>query len=159
MEAVQGKLLVLVACSLALALAVERTRVAANIAKSLSFIFKAGGSYTQLMGIYISTTIVTSFVSNSAAASVMYPVVVSIVAETGLSIKAAVYTLMISASFAFATPIGYQTNIIVQGAAGYGWLDFFKFGGPLTVVCMLLTPLICMFAWPAPSVQPNVTFT
>jgi di/tricarboxylate transporter len=144
MESIQGKLLVLVSSSLGLALAVERTGVAANFARALSAIFNSGGAYTQLMGIYLATTIVTSFVSSSAAASVMYPVVVSMVAETGLSLKAAIYTLMISASFAYETPIEYQTNIIVQGAAGYGWYDFLKFGGPLTFICMCITPLICI---------------
>ncbi len=101
------------------------------------------------MGIFLATTLLTNVISNAAAASVMYPIVVSMVDETGLSLKAALFTLMCAASYAFLTPIGYQTNLFVQRAGGYTWGNFFYFGGPLTVICLLVTPLISMFAWPA----------
>ena len=158
LESIQGSLLVLIACSFALSVALSRTGVAANISRGLSFIFKGGGAYTQLMGVFLATGLLTNVISNAAAASVMYPIVISLCEETGLSVKAALFTLMIAASFAFITPIGYQTNLFVQKAGGYSWGDFFYFGGPLTLICLLVTPLIAMFAWPAPiPVMQNVT--
>ncbi len=158
LASIQGSLLLLIACSFALAIALEKTGVAANIARGLAFIFRPGGTYTQLMGIFLATTLLTNVISNAAAASVMYPIVVSMVKDTGLSLKAALFTLMCSASFAFLTPIGYQTNLFVQRAGGYTWGNFFYFGGPLTLLCLLITPLISMFAWPAaPGPILNVT--
>jgi di/tricarboxylate transporter len=87
LESIQGSLLLLIACSFALAIALERTGVASNIARGLAFIFRPGGAYTQLMGIFLATSLLTNVISNAAAASVMYPIVVSLCKDTGLSLK------------------------------------------------------------------------
>ncbi len=76
---------------------------------------------------------------------------------TVLSLKASLYILMISASFAFMTPIGYQTNLMVEAAGGYTWFDFFRFGGPLTLICALVAPGIAMGAWPVVLVNATTT--
>ena len=149
LRSVGGRMLLLISASFTLALALERTGVASNIANGMSTIFKPGGQYTQLMGIYVATNLLTCVISNAAASAVMFPIIVSVVNDTGLNIKAALYTLMIAASFAFTTPIGYQTNLMVEAAGGYTWWDFFKFGGPISVLCALITPALAMAVWPA----------
>ena len=69
------------------------------------------------------------------------------VATTGIAPKAFFYAIMLAASSDFSTPIGYQTNLMVQGVGGYKFLDYTKFGLPLQVICAVGYTAICYFAF------------
>jgi len=144
-RSVNANIIVLIACSFSLSLSLSKTTVSSRLASMLG-IFNTG-TYTLLLGIYLITNLLSAVISNVAAASIMFPIVVMVTEKTGLNLKAALYTLMISASYAFITPIGYQTNLMVQEEGEYSWLDFVKFGGPLTVIYIVVTPAIAMGIW------------
>ena len=68
--------------------------------------------------------------------------------DAGLDPRPLVVAVMIAASCAFATPIGYQTNLMVYGVGGYRFADYLRIGGPLTVLVGLTTILIVPQVWP-----------
>jgi di/tricarboxylate transporter len=87
-------------------------------------------------------------VSNNAVAVVVTPVAIALAAALGVDPRPLVVAVMVAASCAFSTPIGYQTNMLVYGPGGYRFTDFLKVGIGLNVVvavvCAVLIPLI----WP-----------
>ena len=86
--------------------------------------------------------------SNNAVAVIMTPIAISLAAALGVDARPLVVAVMIAASCAFATPIGYQTNTLVYGPGGYKFTDFMKVGIPLSLsVGVIASALIPVF-WP-----------
>ena len=83
-----------------------------------------------------------------AAAVLLFPVIESTANQLGVSILPFAVTLMIAASVSLATPIGYQTNLMVYGPGNYRYVDFLKIGLPLTALLGLVTILIVPLVWP-----------
>jgi len=116
----------------------DRKGGAEAIANFIVRVFSPLGQVGILFGIYIGTALLSSVITNNAAVALMYPIVAQ--PKTGIIFKqelnplAALYTMMLAASAAFSTPIGYQTNLMVHGPGGYTFLDWVKFGGPLQIV-------------------------
>jgi di/tricarboxylate transporter len=101
-----------------------------------------------LAAIYAITSVVTSLVTNNAAAVIMFPIAVSTADGLGVSHIPFVISLMISASADFATPVGYQTNLMVYAAGGYRFFDFFRIGFPITLALWVATVLVAPIMWP-----------
>ena len=90
----------------------------------------------SLISVFAVTQLLTAFMNNSAAVLVLYPVVTSAFGGLQTSAgKAAFCVLAVSASCAFVTPIGYQTNLMVMGPGGYRWGDYVRLGLPLSLIC------------------------
>mmetsp|Transcript_25001 Transcript_25001/g.79235 ORF Transcript_25001/g.79235 Transcript_25001/m.79235 type:complete len:234 (+) Transcript_25001:137-838(+) len=124
--------------------AMEKTHVAANIAEGLVSLGKAtgAGKYAVLTSIYLATVILSNIIANNAAAALMFPVAIraAIDPDTGITdIDQVIYLLMLAASAAYASPFGYQTNLMVFGAGGYVFKDFLLFGGVMHVVQLVAT--------------------
>ena len=79
-------------------------------------------------------TIMTNIVSNNAAAAIGTPIGISIAQELGVSPEPFILAVLFGANMSFATPYGYQTNLLVMSAGGYKFADFLRVGIPLTVV-------------------------
>ena len=159
LQSIRPKLLILIAASFGLATALEKTGVAAHLAAGLSAIFRRGGAYTSLLGIFLATNLLSLVISNAAAAAIMYPIAKSLAEHNDLiSQKAVLYCLMAGASLVTMTPISYQTHIFVWKAGGYTWAHFLCFGAPLFFMSLGLTPLITLYVWPAaPLILANAT--
>lgn len=104
--------------------------------------------WVALAAIYGITSVVTSLVTNNAAAVIMFPIAVATADGLGVSHIPFVISLMISASADFATPIGYQTNLMVYAAGGYRFFDFFRIGFPITLALWVATVLVAPIMWP-----------
>lgn len=87
-----------------------------------------------LIAIYAVTSLLTETVTNNAVAVIMTPIAIGLAENAGLDARALVITVMFGASASFATPIGYQTNTLVYGAANYRFTDFVKIGVPMNIV-------------------------
>ena len=135
-DAIKGDVLLLIACSFSLGLAMQKTGAASAIAATAIHILEPGGNITILFGLYALTALLSSIISNAATVTLMFPIAYEFVELKGLPFKAMVYTLMLAGSSCFATPIGYQTNLMVMGPGGYNFMDFVKFGLPMTVLLM-----------------------
>ena len=87
-----------------------------------------------LIGIYALTSIMTEMVTNNAVAVVVTPVAISLAQAMNADPRPMVVAVMFGASASFATPIGYQTNTLVYGAADYRFTDFLKIGIPMNII-------------------------
>lgn len=99
----------------------------------------ANGIYIMLAALYLITNIFTELITNNAAAALAFPLALSIARTLGVDPMPFFICVCIAASAAFSTPIGYQTNLIVQGAGGYRFTDFVRVGLPLNILTFLLS--------------------
>jgi di/tricarboxylate transporter len=88
-----------------------------------------------LTGVYVLTWGLTSVLSNTAAAVLVFPVALRAAQSAGVAAEPLAMAIAMAASCEFTTPIGYQTNLMVQGPGGYRLGDYLRFGGPLTLIC------------------------
>lgn len=87
-----------------------------------------------VIAIYVIASILTEVVTNNAVAVILTPIVIGLAGALGVDPRPLVVTVMFGASASFATPIGYQTNTLVYGAANYRFMDFVKIGVPMNIV-------------------------
>jgi di/tricarboxylate transporter len=87
-----------------------------------------------LIGVYAVTSILTETVTNNAVAVIMTPLAILLAESVGADPRALIIAVMFGASASFATPIGYQTNTLVYGAADYRFTDFLRIGVPMNIV-------------------------
>ncbi|MDH5737814.1 MAG: SLC13 family permease [Gammaproteobacteria bacterium] len=125
-----------------------KTLLATGVAEVLANNLLAGignDPWLVLTFLFLFTAALTAMVSNVAAATLMFPLVISISELTGLRLYPLLLCLMMASSASFMTPIGYQTNLMVYGPGGYRFNDFLKIGTPLTLLACLVTVVICGF--------------
>jgi di/tricarboxylate transporter len=107
-----------------------------------------GDPFWALVLLYVASVIVTELITNNAAGVVMFPIAMAIAQVTGADYMPFVVTVMVGASAGFITPIGYQTNLMVYGPGGYRWMDYVRFGTPLSILVGIATVLIVPRVWP-----------
>jgi di/tricarboxylate transporter len=107
-----------------------------------------GDPFWSLVLLYVASVIVTELITNNAAGVVMFPIAMAIAETTGANYMPFVVIVMVGASAGFITPIGYQTNLMVYGPGGYRWMDYVRFGTPLSIVVGIATVLIVPRVWP-----------
>ena len=128
-----GLLLILVS-SVAIGTALDRSGAARVIASLLIETGRSLGPVAALSALFITTTILTSVISNAAAVAIAFPVAMSMAAQLSLPATPFFVAIAFAASGDFITPIGYQTNLMIYGPGGYTFRDFAKVGIPLTLV-------------------------
>lgn len=128
-----GLLLILVS-SVAIGTALDRSGAAKLIAAILIETGKSLGPVAALSALFLTTTFLTSIISNAAALAIAFPVAMSMAAQLNLPSTPFFIAIAFAASGDFITPIGYQTNLMVYGPGGYSFRDFAKVGIPLTLV-------------------------
>jgi di/tricarboxylate transporter len=132
-KALNVRLLFVIAGSLALGAALEKTGVAARIAEGLLSL-SSGHALLSLALLYLATFVLTELLSNVTAAALVFPIAMGAATAGGVDPKYAAIVVMVGASASFATPIGYQTNLMVQGPGGYRFTDYLKIGLPLGIL-------------------------
>jgi di/tricarboxylate transporter len=133
-DAVQLDVVLLVAASLGLGAAVERSGLADALASLLAAGLDGWGHTGVLLGIVLATMALTEVITNNAAAAVVFPIAVAAADRIGADPRAFAIAVAIAASASFLTPIGYQTNTMVYGAGGYRFGDYARLGAPLSLV-------------------------
>jgi di/tricarboxylate transporter len=146
-RSIDWEVLLAIAASFALGLALEKTGAAKMIAQST--ISLGGGSpWVTLAIIYFVTLVVTELITNNAAAALMFPFALAIANSLEVSYLPFVIAVMMAASAGFATPIGYQTNLMVYGPGGYRFSDYLKVGIPLDLLVMAVTVILAPLVFP-----------
>lgn len=146
-KALDWPLLVAIGAAIGIGAAVEQTGLAATLAAG--FIGLAGSStYAALTGLFVITVLISSVVTNNAAAVIMFPIAVSLAQNAALSPMPYAIVVLVAASASFLTPIGYQTNLMVYGPGGYRFTDFLRLGAPLTLVVAAVTITLVPLIWP-----------
>ncbi|MBL3655624.1 SLC13 family permease [Fulvivirga sediminis] len=120
--------------SLALGEAIINTGTGEFAAKYAINLLEPYGPIALMAGIMLITTLLTSFITNVGAVSIAFPLTLAICSDLGISGDPFYLALAFSASAAFLTPVGYQTNLIIYGPGGYNFKDFLKIGLPITLI-------------------------
>lgn len=141
-KSIDHELVVIIAMSLALGVAMIKTGMADILANTILTIFKPMGKVGVLFGIYFITSLLAAFITNKAAVAVIFPVSLTIGLELRAELTPFVLIVAYAAAANFSTPIGYQTNLMIYGPGGYKFKDFFKIGTPLTIIYMIVTVTI-----------------
>lgn len=127
-------LLLILVCSLAVGVALEKSGTADWIANMLIASGKAFGPVAVLAALFLVTIFLTALITNAAAVSIVFPIAMSMAEQMNLPYTPFFVAIAYAASGDFMTPIGYQTNLMVYGPGGYTFKDFLRVGAPLTVL-------------------------
>lgn len=146
-RSVDISLLIVIGSALGIGKAMETTGAAEAIAQTL--IDLAGSDERAvLLAIYFVTMLFTELITNNAAAVLMFPIALAAADKLGVDDpKPMIVAVMIAASAAFATPFGYQTNLMVYGPGGYRYSDYLRFGLPLSLLFMTITVILVPLIW------------
>lgn len=131
-------LLLILVCSLALGVGLEKSGTADTIANALVSSVDVFGPVAVLTSLFLSTIVLTALITNAAAVSIVFPIAMAIAEQMDLSYTPFFVAIAFAASGDFMTPIGYQTNLMVYGPGGYTFRDFLKVGSPLTLMYTIL---------------------
>jgi len=146
-KSIDWEVLLAIAASFALGTALDKSGAAKMIADSTTSL-SGGNAWVTLAIIYLVTVVVTELITNNAAAALMFPFALATAQELGVSNMPFIIAVMMAASAGFATPIGYQTNLMVYGPGGYRFSDYVKVGAPLDVLIGVVTVAIAPLAFP-----------
>lgn len=138
---IDGNTLVLIFGMLAFGRGLENAGTVDLIVASFQPFLAATSPLLLLIAVYAITSILTEAVTNNAVAVIMTPIAIGIASGIGIDARPLVVAVMFGASASFATPIGYQTNTLVYGAANYRFMDFVKIGVPMNLVVGIATCL------------------
>src|SRR5690606_30056982 len=139
--------LITIAASFALGTALEKTGVAATLAANIVAL-SGGRPALLLVLIYVAVTLLTETITNNAAAVIMVPLALAITQQAGLDPEPFMLAIMIAASASFATPLGYQTNLMVYGPGAYRFSDFLRAGIPMNFVVGITALTTLLLFWP-----------
>lgn len=145
---VDGRLLALIFSMLAIGAALESSGAVSLIVNALAPALGQLPPFLVVWAIYLLTSVLTELVSNNAVAVVVTPIAIGLAQAMGLDPRPLVIAVMVAASASFATPIGYQTNMLVYGPGGYSFADFMKVGIPLNLSMGLLVSALIPLIWP-----------
>ena len=137
-KSIEWKVLLIIASAFGIAKAFENSGVAYFLANKIVILMGGMGIIGLLAAIYFITSLYTEIITNNAAAALLFPISYSLANQAGLDPKPFFIAVAIAASASFATPIGYQTNLMVYGPGGYKFKDFLKIGIPMNIFIGIL---------------------
>tara|TARA_B100000963_G_C22634155_1_gene676619 strand:+ start:793 stop:2571 length:1779 start_codon:yes stop_codon:yes gene_type:complete len=146
-RSIDGRVLLAIGASISLGVAIQTTGLA-DLAVNAMMSVAGENLYLNLMILYVSTVLATELITNNAAAVLMFPLAQIMSINLDASLLPFAIIIMFGASSSFMTPMGYQTNLMVQGAGGYTVKDFFKVGFGLSLIVGIMVIAIVPLVWP-----------
>ncbi len=147
-RALQGDVLLLIAGTIALGMAMQKTGASQLYAEAFLSLFSSFSPTIVLGAMIMLTSISTQILSNNATAVLLLPIAISTALGIGVDPKPFIIGICFGASACFATPVGYQTNLMVFGPGGYSFKDYLRLGIPLNVFVILAGMLFIPVIWP-----------
>ena len=142
-KSVNWDVLLIIASSFGISKALENSGIAHLLAKQLIVTVGGMGILGLLIGVYYMTSFYTEIITNNAAAALLFPIAISAAKQTFIDPRPFAIAVAFAASASFATPLGYQTNLMGYGPGGYKFRDFIKIGLPMNILMGIITiPLI-----------------
>lgn len=132
-DAIEIDVLIVIAASFGIGAAIEESGLAVALGSGIVEAFSQFGTRAVLLGIVIATVVLTEFISNNAAAALMFPIAMATAGQLDAEPRSFAIAVAVAASASFLTPIGYQTNTMVYGPGGYRFGDYVRLGAPLTI--------------------------
>jgi di/tricarboxylate transporter len=143
-EAYRGlrpEVLLLIAGMVVMGLSLEVTGLAASVSELLTQWTRPLGPLGALVLFYGVVMVLTEILSNAAVAVLVAPIAVALAESLGVDARPFLIALMLAGSNAFATPFGYQTNVLVFQMGGYSYMDFLRVGVPLNLITWVVAVL------------------
>ena len=140
--------IVLLGTILPLGVAMQKSGAAGWLAEGLLGVAAPLGPHGVLATLYFLGTVLTSVISNNAAAVVLTPIAIATGTALGVSPLPFIIGVMFAASNSFVTPISYQTNTFIFGPGGYRFSDFVRVGGPLNLLLIVAAPVVIPWFFP-----------
>lgn len=140
-------ILITIACAFAISKAMENSGFATLIARHIIDMAHDIGPYALLAILFIITNIFTELITNNAAAALSFPIALSVATQLGVDPTPFFVVICMASSASFSTPIGYQTNLIVQGIGSYKFTDFVRIGLPLNLITFLISVFVIPMIW------------
>jgi di/tricarboxylate transporter len=147
-QAIQWRLVFLVAGMLPLGIAMTKTGAAGVLADWMVRSLGGAGPVVMLAGLIVLTVALSQAVKGAAVASVMVPIAVQSAHQIGAEPRSLAMGVALATSMAFITPLGHPVNILVMGEGGYQFRDFLKVGLPLTLLLLVVVLLVLPVFWP-----------
>ncbi|PIE71789.1 MAG: SLC13 family permease [Deltaproteobacteria bacterium] len=147
-KSLQGDVLLLIAGTIALGTAMQKTGASAFYANGFINLFSGASPGMVLGAMILLTSVSTHILSNNATAVLLLPIALSTAMAIGVDPKPFIIGICLGASACFATPMGYQTNLMVYGPGGYRFIDYLKLGMPLNLLVIIVGTLFIPVIWP-----------
>lgn len=147
-RAIDLSIVFLLAGSLALGAALQKTGITHTLAAALNGLSGTASPFVLLAGFFLVAVLVSEFMSNSGTVPLLAPLALSVAAEMGVNPKALLVAVTFGSSAAFAMPIGYQTSLMIYGPGGYRFKDFIRMGIPLDLLLAILALWLIPIYWP-----------
>jgi len=146
-RAISWDVLITIASAFAISKAMQNSGLAESLARTTINFARAFGPLGVLAALYLLTTIFTEIITNNAAAALVFPIALEAARQMNIDPKPFFVAIAVAASASFATPIGYQTNLIVQAIGNYKFNDYIKVGLPLNILVFLISMLLIPLFW------------
>ncbi len=140
--------LITIAAAIGISKALQNSGAADVIAHSAIGLSERFGPIGVMAAIFILTNVFTEIITNNAAAAITFPIAFAAASQLGVDPRPFFITICIAASASFSTPIGYQTNLIVQSIGNYKFSDYWKIGLPLNIIVLIISLLVIPRFWP-----------
>jgi di/tricarboxylate transporter len=147
-KSIDWPVLLAIGASFGMGKALEVSGVARLFAEQLVLITRPWGPTATLAAIYLGTMLLNELISNNAAAALAFPFCLESARLLGVNQRPFIMAITVAASYAFASPIGYQTHMMVFGPGGYRFTDFVKVGMPLNLLMMAAAVILIPLIWP-----------
>ena len=147
-RALEPRVLLIIVGTFALSAALQKTGASTLYAEQFLGLFAPAGTVFILGAVIVLTSISTQILSNNATAILVLPIAMATATGLGVDPKPFIVAVCFGASACFATPIGYQTNLLVYGPGGYRFSDFLKLGIPLNLLVLVMGVLFIPMIWP-----------
>lgn len=147
-RAIDTEVILLLAGTIPLGLAISRLGLADQAAESLIHAVGMDNPWLLVGTVYLLTSVTTELLSNNATAVLLTPVVLGVAAQLGIDPKPLLIAVAFGASASFSTPIGYQTNTLVLGPGGYRFTDYLRIGVPLNLILAIAATILIPLLWP-----------
>ena len=147
-SSVNWSILIVIGAGLGIAGAMEKSGAAAAVAGAIVGATGGLGPLPTLAVIYLATLLMAELLQHNAAVAITFPIAVAIAAQLGVDARPFVVGVILGGCCAFASPVSYQTHLIVYGPGGYRFTDFVRVGLPLDLVCGAAALVLIPIFWP-----------
>jgi di/tricarboxylate transporter len=147
-RSIDRRIIMLIGASIAMASALDVTGGAAFLATNMAALMQHMSPAFALSALFLIIAAMTNILSNNATAVLFTPIALGLATELGLNPEPFAVAVILGANCCFATPIGYQTNLLVMGPGHYRFMDFVRAGTPLVILCWLAFSLFAPWYYP-----------
>ncbi len=140
-------ILIAIASAFAISRAIINSGMNDLVAEWIVNLTAGWGALGAMAVLYIVTMLLTELITNNAAVAIAFPMAVALAGRLGVDPMPLFIAISIAASASFSTPIGYQTNLIVQGIGGYRFIDYLKIGMGLNIITFIISMLLIPRIW------------